>query len=203
VIRARVYTVGHSTHSLEEFINLIRDVDGEVVVDVRSSPYSRRSPDFGRHALDHGLREYGIGYRFLGETLGGRPPDPALYQDGQVQYDRLANDARFIASSNVVAEGARRRRLVLLCAEADPLQCHRGLVVAPALEDRGVDVVHILPDGHLESQSESMDRLLSMLGAANLRLFDGEVDLVKEARALQARRVAFVDETLRRGQVAL
>ena len=150
-----VFTIGHSNHSLEVFLALLRMNGVEEVVDVRSSPHSRYNPHFNRKILVKALDEAGIAYIFLGGELGGRPADRSCYDaDGRVRYDLVAQTEAFDAGIGRVMRHADQRRIALMCAEKEPLDCHRTLLVARALVERGVAVEHILADGGLEAHAE-------------------------------------------------
>lgn len=159
-------TIGHSNHPADVFVRLLGTHAVTVLVDVRSAPYSRFHPQFNRAALAGTLGAAGIEYVYLGNTLGGRPADPALYEGGRVRYERVARTAAFRDAVGQVAERAARDRPALMCAEREPLACHRTLLVAPALEARGAAVAHILADGALEPHEDTMDRLLAKHGLA-------------------------------------
>lgn len=189
-----VLTIGHSNHSREEFIALLRSHSANAVADVRSSPYSKIYPQFNREPLQHSLRLNGIRYVFLGRELGGRPDDPTCYVEGRVQYRRLAQTELFRQGISRVVNGARIYRTVLLCAEAEPLVCHRALLVAPELAALGVPVVHIRSDGRLEPHDEAMRRLVEMLGMIEQDLYRTREEVIVDACALQERRVAYVSE---------
>ena len=86
-----VFTIGHSNHSLEHFIELLRAHEVDEVVDVRSAPYSRYAPHFNRDELEDALEKVGVDYLFMGDELGGRPADRSCYDDtGRVVYDKVA-----------------------------------------------------------------------------------------------------------------
>ena len=159
-------TIGHSNHAADVFLRLLGTHAVTALVDVRSAPYSRFHPQFNRAALATTLAAAGIEYVYLGGALGGRPADPGLYEDGRVRYERVARTAAFRDAVDEVAERAGRDRLALMCAEREPLACHRTLLVAPALEERGATVAHILADGGLETHGDTMDRLLAKHGLA-------------------------------------
>lgn len=159
-------TIGHSNHPADVFARLLGEHAVTVLIDVRSAPYSRFHPQFNRAALAGTLAAAGIEYVYLGGALGGRPNDPGLYDDGRVRYERVARTAAFRDAVEQVGERAGRDRLALMCAERDPLACHRALLVAPALEERGATVAHILADGALETHGDTMDRLLARHGLA-------------------------------------
>ena len=191
-----VFTMGHSNHSLDVFLVLLRMHGIDEVVDVRSAPYSRYSPHFSRKALARALEEAGIGYVFLGGELGGRPTDLSLYDaDGRVRYDLVARTTSFDEGIGRVLCNADQRRVVLMCAEKAPLDCHRTLLVVRALVERGVAVEHILADGSVEVHGAAMDRLLARFklspGGDLLRSRD---EMIAEAVDRQAKRVAYVRE---------
>ena len=144
-----LYTIGHSDHSISEFVGLLRQHGIALVVDVRSQPYSRWTHQFNRELLARDLQEAKIGYCFMGDRLGGRPDDPSLYDAGQERpdYDRLEQTAPFQAGIEQLLELARTHPLVVMCSEGDYRQCHRHLLITQALIGRGQTVIHIQPDG--------------------------------------------------------
>ena len=145
-----VYTIGHSNHTVENFITLLRKQAIEVLVDVRSQPYSRHVPHFNRETLARVLREQGFAYKHRGNRLGGRPTNEgSLLADGSVDYDRLRASEGFQQALDELLELARERRVALMCAEGDHRRCHRGQLITPALLARNVTVLHIQPDGSL------------------------------------------------------
>ncbi len=125
-----VYTIGHSTHPREFFVALLLRHGIGAVGDVRSKPYSRMHPQFNREELTNYLYEAGIAYVFLGRELGGRGEDRSCYDSGKVRYERLAQTQLFREGLRRVREGTRDRKMALMCAEKDPLDCHRGVLVA-------------------------------------------------------------------------
>jgi uncharacterized protein (DUF488 family) len=186
-----LFTIGHSTHSLSQFCELLKGHQVTAVADVRSVPYSRRNPEFNREALQANLEERGIAYSFLGVELGGRPSSPDCYLDGRVQYDRLAETHLFRTGLECVHLGAERYRLALLCAEADPIQCHRTILVCRRLKSTGLTIQHILPTGMLESQDESEKRLLRLNNLSCDDLFSRADEVLEEAYRLQESRIAY------------
>src|SRR6266446_5531061 len=125
-----VYTIGHSTHTIEKLIALLKDHGITALCDVRSQPYSRMNPQFNREPLKQALRDSGILYVFLGAELGARSEDKSCYRNGQVQYDLLARTDLFKRGIERVKDGAHRYRLALMCAEKEPLDCHRTILVS-------------------------------------------------------------------------
>ena len=189
-----VFTIGHSTHSAEAFLALLRQHGVEALADVRSSPFSRFNPQFNREPLEQFLKANGIRYVFLGKELGARSEDRSCYLDGRVQYARLAKTALFQSGLDRVLQGAARYRVALMCAEKEPLECHRTLLVAKALVAHGQPVLHIHADGHLETHEAAMERLLDVTGLPKADLFRSKQELLSEALARQEQQVAYVDE---------
>ena len=148
-----IYTVGHSNHEPEAFVALLRRHGIELVVDVRSSPYSRYVPQANRQALALTLREAGIAYEWLGDRLGGKP-------DGRIaDYDELRAGAPFrqgVAELLALASGART---AIMCAEGDHHQCHRYRLITPALLEQQALVIHIQPDGSLVHEGQEPRQL--------------------------------------------
>ncbi len=185
-----VYSIGHSNHTIARFVALLRGQEVSAVADVRSVPYSRRLPHFGKAELQQSLKTAGIAYVFLGDQLGARPKDPACYHDGQVDYDLIAATAAFRAGLTRVEQGAERYRLALLCAEREPLDCHRTILVSRHLQDRGAEIRHILADGTLEPHSATEDRLLRQTNLETGDLFGTKSDrgaLLREAYRRRSR----------------
>jgi uncharacterized protein (DUF488 family) len=191
-----VFTIGHSNHLIEKFIELLRLHRIEALADVRSAPASRFNPQFNKKPLAECLKQAGIAYVFLGHELGARSEDPATYENGRVQYRKLAATPLFRSGIERVEQGARKMRISLMCAEKDPLDCHRTLLVGRALERDHVAVTHILADGALESQYEAMRRLLKFEPAGLGDMFDAEETLIELAVQRRAGQVAYEDERM-------
>lgn len=189
-----VFTIGHSNHSLETFVGLLQRHQISAVADVRSAPFSRYTPHFNKEALQHALKESGIKYVFLGRELGARSDDPACYEHGRVKYARLAQTELFRKGIERLIHGAHEQRIAITCAEKEPLECHRTLLVARALVDAGVAINHILADGQIELHADTMLRLLDVAGVPRNDLFLSQQELIDEALSRQEERIAYVDE---------
>jgi len=190
-----ILTIGHSTHSAEAFFALLRQHDVEAVADVRSSPFSRFNPQFNRLPLEQSLKANGIRYVFLGKELGARSDDRSCYDHGHVQYSRLAQTALFQSGLDRVLQGSAKYRVALMCAEKEPLECHRTLLVAKALAARGHKVLHIHADGRLETHEAALERLLTLTGVPDEDMFLTKEELLDKALARQEEQVAYVEET--------
>jgi uncharacterized protein (DUF488 family) len=164
-----IWTIGHSNHTFEHFAKLLQAEGIEVVVDVRSYPYSRIAPHFNREELEETLRGVGARYLYFGEELGGRPSREADYdEDGHARYDRMAEQPGFQGAIQRLSSGAREHRVALLCSEGQPGECHRRLLVGKVLADHGMALRHILPNGVVQQEDfvalDSGDGQGSLLG---------------------------------------
>jgi len=145
-----VFTIGHSNVAAERIVELLKQHGIEVLIDVRSVPYSRHNPQFNRDSFQHVLKAAGIEYAYAGQYLGGRPDDPTCYEGEQVQYKLIMDKPWYQKGIDQLIEIARGRRVALMCSEEDPLRCHRHNLIAQTLLKRGVTVLHIRGDGRLE-----------------------------------------------------
>jgi uncharacterized protein (DUF488 family) len=146
----RVFSIGHSNQPLDQFLELLGRHRIDVIVDVRSSPWSKYVPQFNQQVLQKQLPAAGIRYLFLGRELGGKPDSEEFYdQSGHVLYTRIAETAEFAGAIDRLERGAERYRIALLCSEENPGVCHRHLLIAPALSERGIEYLHIRGDGSL------------------------------------------------------
>jgi uncharacterized protein (DUF488 family) len=143
-----IWTIGHGDHGFTDLERVLVEHGISTIVDVRSRPYSRHNEDFTKSALTELCADAGLHYRWMGETLGGRPDEPSLLlPSGATDLTKLAAAPRFLGGIEELIAVAGATPTVILCAETDPARCHRSTVIAPALEARGFVVEHILGDG--------------------------------------------------------
>ena len=157
-------TIGHSNLPAERFMALLTSAGVTAVADVRSVPFSRWCPWFSGKALAERLASERIAYVALGDAIGGRPRDSTLYRDGVADYEAMAARPEFAAGLARVMDASARQRVCLLCAEREPLDCHRCLLVGRALCERGLTLGHIRPDGTIERHAATEERLLALAG---------------------------------------
>lgn len=188
-----VFTIGHSNHAAETFFGLLTMHAIGAVADVRSTPYSRYNPQFDREAIKQSLKGVGVEYVYLGAELGVRSDDPSLYENRKVRFERVAATEAFGRGIARVQTGARTLRIALMCAEKEPLECHRTILVARHLARVGLEVTHIHADGHLESHAEAIARLARSLRLRvdEPHLFRSRDEVLEDAYALQERRIAY------------
>lgn len=187
-----IFTIGHSNHRMEPFVALLKNAGVTALADVRSIPFSRFQPHFNRPALSEALKRNEIAYVFLGRELGARSDDLSCYEDGRVQYRRLAATPEFRSGIQRVLAGAESHSITLMCAEKEPLECHRTLLVGRELDSVGANVVHIHADGSGEPHKDAMMRLLALTGLPSADLFRPLAALVSEACAIQESRTAYI-----------
>ena len=195
-----LFTIGHSNHAAERFLELLSTHGVSTVVDVRSSPYSQYAPQFTKAALQEWLAREGVEYWFLGRELGARREEESCYVNDQARYELVARLPIFRRGLEKVVEGTDRRVLALMCSESDPVTCHRTILICRALkrDDPGMGIRHILPDGSAETHEALLERLVAahklqpeLFGELNS--MDG---LVERAYDLQAERIAYKRNTV-------
>lgn len=193
-----LHTIGYSTRQFDDFAHALRAHEITVVCDVRSSPFSKRNPAFSRRDLEASLRQLGIKYAFLGEELGARPPDSECYINGQARYELLAKRPAFQAGLKRIVAGLERYRPVVLCAEREPIECHRTILVCRHLLAYGVDIRHVLGDGKIETHADLERRLVRTLKLEPPPMFATPSEwrtAIEEAYELQSRKIAYVDKS--------
>jgi uncharacterized protein (DUF488 family) len=194
-------SVGHSNHAIDFFLRLLTSQRVTAVADVRSRPFSRRLPQYDRSELEAALRTREIDYIFLGALLGGRPERRSLYDDeGRVDYEKVCATDEFADGIDELIRWSRKGTVAFLCSEEDPLDCHRGLMITPALVERGVFPGHLRKDGNVQTTAEMEQELLERTGVAEGMhdgLFAGSISAeerrqdLAEAYRRMARRKAF------------
>lgn len=191
-----VLTIGHSTHSFSSFLSLLRKHGITAIADVRSAPVSRFTPQFNRDAVERTLYDASIKYVFLGKELGARTKDATCYVDGRVQYSRLARTPEFANGIERLLKGAQTERIAIMCAEQEPLNCHRTVLIERVLGEHGIPIDHIHGDGHIESHISAMQRLMARFGLDEADLFHTPTERLQEALSRQEHRIAYVNEEL-------
>lgn len=186
-------TIGHSDHEMSAFLSLLKRHGVSAIADVRSQPYSRFHGQFNRETLSELLGRADIQYVYLGRELGARRLERESYLGAQARYELVARLPAFVEG----LEGVRRRletqRLALLCAEKDPITCHRTILICRHLRSDAIDIRHILHDGSTEGTDQIESRLLDAVGLPSADLFRSRAELIEEAYDLQGKRIAFTE----------
>lgn len=158
-----IYTIGHSNHSMDHLLQLLKLHSVDVVADVRSVPYTRHCPQFNKKSIASALASVNIAYTFLGSLLGGRPTRTACCEDGRVDFKRVASSSEFKEGLRCLLNIASAQRVALMCKEREPLYCHRMILISRFLKGPKISIKHILADGAVEDHEDSEQRLLKML----------------------------------------
>jgi uncharacterized protein (DUF488 family) len=194
-----LFSIGHSNIPANRFVAMLQRTGVDAIADVRSTPHSRFCPWFSQKPLAAALSAAGIGYAAMGEALGGRPRDDRLYRFDVADYEAMALQPDYISGVARLLEAAARSRICLLCAEREPLDCHRCLLVARSLAERGVAVGHILHDGLIEAHAVTERRLLALDESSVPQTCDlfasGQRERLAAAYRRRARAVAFRRKT--------
>jgi uncharacterized protein (DUF488 family) len=186
-----IFTVGHSNHKIERFLSLLVQNGIDAVADVRTSPRSKFSPQYNRDALSKHLRLNGLHYVFMGDQLGARREENECYVDGKANYDLVAKLPSFMTGLNRLRDGASRHRIALLCAEKDPLVCHRAILVGRYLRQFSISMLHILHDGCIETHGELEARMLRAVRIDGGDLLTSHEEAIELAYDLQGSRIAY------------
>ncbi len=151
------YTIGHSNTSVSEFAERLKSHGIELVVDVRTDPYSKYASQFNYREIQVELRALGFEYLYMGDSLGGKPKSPGFLTEGGVpNYEMMAQTEKFQAGIRQIEELASGKTIVLMCSEADPMVCHRERLLAWVLRGRGHEVRHIDRDGAVAAGQQGL-----------------------------------------------
>ncbi len=209
-----LFTIGHSNHDIDKFISLLQQHQIDVVADVRSHPYSKFLPHFKKAALEKALTQAGISYLFLGKELGARPNHEECYVDGKAVYEKIAQTEEFRSGIARLLRDVNQNqpRISLMCAEQDPLTCHRAILVCQHLRKSqpDIDINHILKDGYLENHNHLEDRMLKKHGLTEFQgssqpiqlslfapsqdSFPTKAECLEQAYRLQGDEIAYVEK---------
>lgn len=194
-IKTNIYSVGYSTHSIESFVDIIKNFHITAIADVRSQPYSQFKPEFNRENLKKTLKKSSIEYVFLGNKLGARIKVPECYKNGQADYQLIAKHPLFQEGLRRIRNGMKEQIIALMCAERDPINCHRMILICRSLKKLGMEIYHILDTNKVESQSESEHRLLKLFKLNQLELFHSKNDQLERAYNKQGKRIAYKEDS--------
>ena len=195
-VRMKVlFTIGHSNHSLDRFLELLLTHKVSAIIDVRSNPYSKYSPQFNKDVIRNALKNANIGYVFLGSELGANRSEDDCYIDGRAKYDRIAALPAFRRGLKRVLQEVEKYRVALMCSESDPITCHRTILVSRELKRQcpELQITHILADGTVEQQEMSEKRLIN-LHKLQPELFGdltSKSGLIEKAYDLQAEKIEY------------
>ena len=188
-----LYTIGHSTHPFSHFASLLRMNGITAVADVRSAPYSRYNPQYNREALKAALESVGIAYSHLGPQLGAHREEPESYgPGGRVDFRMTAQTAAFKEGIQRIKTGLHKYSIAMMCAERDPLTCHRNLLISRFMREELGGIAHVRGDGSQESHEQLESRLLADCKLPERDLFRSREELVLLAYETLARENSYV-----------
>ena len=212
-MKRKLFTIGHSNHSIEAFIALLKKHKITALADVRSHPYSRYLPHFNRAELKTALSIVSIRYVFLGKELGARPSDRNCYIEGKAKYEKIATTELFTRGIQRVIKGSQDYTIALMCTEKDPIDCHRAILVCQHLRQFALDINHILRDGNSQSHQDLEERIMNLHGLnyslpsqlVQLSLFEdlsmrsnqkklSKEESLQEAYTRQGNKIAYVEK---------
>ncbi|MBU4276407.1 MAG: DUF488 domain-containing protein [Proteobacteria bacterium] len=188
-----LFTIGHSNHNEDVFIKILKHHHIDIVVDVRSTPFSRHNPQFNYDPLRNMLSQYKIQYAFMGNELGARRKERECYKNNQVDFNYVPFLPLFQAGIDRILKGLNKFRIALMCSEKEPLDCHRTILISRNIKWQNITINHILGDGSLEPNQLTEKRLLDRLNIQPL-LFDIKYDtkdLLEKAYDLRSHEIAY------------
>jgi uncharacterized protein (DUF488 family) len=188
--RKSIYTIGYSVHSADSFIDILRKHNISAVADVRSQPYSQFKPEFNREKLKLILKQSEMAYVFLGNYIGARIDAPECYKNGKADYQLIAKHPFFRQGLERIRSGMQKYNIALMCAEKDPVNCHRAILICRYLRDNYVEIKHII-DSALETHSDTEKRLMKMFKLDQPDLFKTERERLEESYNRQGEKIAF------------
>lgn len=169
--KAPLYTIGYGARDISSFVAVLQKFEIAYLIDIRSRPYSRYKPEFSKLALADFLQQAGIRYVYMGDTLGGQPEEPACYVDGKVDYEKVKEQPFYQRGLERLREAQRQGlRVVLMCSEGKPEQCHRSKLIGQSLEAAGIPVAHVDENDQVATQED----VIARLHKGQLTLFDLE-----------------------------
>lgn len=175
-----LYTIGYASFSIGYFIETLKKNNITALIDVRSAPYSKFKPEFKKDNLNRALNDNNISYVFLGNFVGARVEDASCYIEGRLNYGLLQNSEKFKTGINRILNGTKDYRIALMCAEKDPVTCHRTFLVCRTLRSYPVRILHILEDGSLEEHSDTEKRLIKLHNLDQPDIFRSERDCIED-----------------------
>lgn len=159
----KIYTIGHSTYSLSDFILKIKKYKIDFLIDVRSVPYSKIATCYNKENIEKKLLENKVKYYFKGKVFGARTKDMSMYTNNYVDFEKIRSNKKFLNEiEKIICEIEKGKNIALMCAEKDPINCHRAILIGKAFYDKGINVEHIMPNGSLMNQTELEKRMLKM-----------------------------------------
>lgn len=189
-----IHTIGYAAHTIESFIGTLKNFEITAIADVRSRPYSKFKPEFNRENLRSVLTENKIEYVFLGDNIGARIKAPECYKNGQANYELISKHPLFQNGIDRLLKGMEKFLIALMCAEKDPINCHRTILICKKLKAYQIQIFHIIDDKTYEKHSETEFRLMKLFNLDQPALFMKDAERLEEAYFRQEEKIAYVSE---------
>jgi len=189
-----IYTIGYAAHAIESFIATLKKFNITAIADVRSQPYSRFKPEFNRENLKKALINNRIEYVFLGDKIGARIKAPECYKNGQANYELISKHPLFQEGIDRLLKGMEKYSIALMCAEKDPINCHRTILICKQLKKYKIQICHIIDSKTSENHTETEFRLMKLFHLEQPALFMKDSERLEEAYHRQGEKIAYVAE---------
>ena len=177
----RLFTIGYAGFlDVNEFIQVLERNEIEILIDVRSTPFSAYHTDYNKDALSSLLKEHGIYYANFARQFGARQENRAFYRNGRLDFETFSKSPQFLDGINSVEKS--NANIAFMCAEKKPSECHRTILVARAFSDRGYEITHLMPDDESITQKDVEQELLEKYfpDRAQVSLFDEDYKTEEE-----------------------
>ena len=191
----RIHTIGYASHTIESFVATLEKFNITAIADVRSQPYSKFKPEFNRDNLKKSLINNCIEYVFLGDNIGARIKAPECYKNGQADYELISQHPLFQEGIDRLLKGMEKFSIALMCAEKDPINCHRTILICKNLKKYQIQINHIIDANTFENHTETEFRLLKRFNLEQPDLFMNEAQRLAEAYSRQEEKIAYVAES--------
>lgn len=171
-----IYTIGHGNKKIDQFIFELKSFNIQYLLDIRSKPFSKWSPQFNKDALSNALKDVDVTYVFVGDTLGGLPADNSCYDhNGKVIYDFVRTKPFFLKGlKRLTTAHDKRINLAMMCSESKPEECHRSKLIGEELLKKEISLKHIVSRNIIKSQQVVMNEITK--GKNTIDLFGNEID---------------------------
>jgi uncharacterized protein (DUF488 family) len=197
----KIYSIGYASFSMSDFLKALSSHRIDVVADVRSQPYSRFKPEFNRENLISILKDNNIGYAFLGDQCGARIGIPECYIAGKIDFNRVRQSGEFQRGLRRLQKAMENYRIAIMCAERDPINCHRTILICRSLRSEHVVIKHIVENGLVENHLDTEKRLIRIHKLDQSLLYPSDAERLEEAYNRQGEVIAYTDLTDSKNQL--
>ncbi len=191
-----IHTIGYASHTIESFVATLEKFNITAIADVRSQPYSKFKPEFNRENLKKALINNSIDYVFLGDNIGARIKATECYKNGQADYELISKHPLFQEGIDRLLKGMEKFSIALMCAEKDPINCHRTILICKHLKKHKIKIYHIIDANTSEDHTKTEFRLMKLFHLEQPDLFMKDSERLEEAYSRQENKIAYVSENV-------